>query len=326
MSANDVQEPSNSKPADAAGAPSPAGNAAAPPETPGPFNGAATQTQQPQQEQPQQQQQQQQPQQPQQPQQDPRQEPQREPQQPPPQPEQKQSQSGAATGQQQQQQRPAASEEKPPSDHYEALGITNRATFTEVKKAYHTKCRILHPDKNHNDPSTTARFQRVAEAYQVLCSPVKRAQYDATLVMHRACGNLGVQHDPRAAAFVQRHSAAAGREIQGLQLESRHVGNLVGKNGYQLQQLKQQSGADILVLQNQLSVYAQVLIAGTTANIQRAKQLIQVCVAELNGVQAPRDGVVLLVPQQCLQKNAPSCHTIPSGLFADRSCSKVCNC
>lgn len=193
--------------------------------------------------------------------------------------------------------KPQQEELKPPGNHYEALGLGRKATSADVKKAYHKMCRLLHPDKNHHDPTTTARFQRVAEAYQELSTPSKRAQYDATLCMQEACSSLGVQADPRAASFVQRHVAQPGREISSMQVESRIINQLIGNGGFQLQQLKQQSGADMLVLQNQLSAHAQVLMAGPPASVERAKALIQAVVGEISGMQAPRDGVVLMVPK-----------------------------
>eukprot|EP00927_Polykrikos_kofoidii_P010886 TRINITY_DN14595_c0_g1_i2.p1 TRINITY_DN14595_c0_g1~~TRINITY_DN14595_c0_g1_i2.p1 ORF type:complete len:2124 (+),score=411.43 TRINITY_DN14595_c0_g1_i2:108-6374(+) len=196
---------------------------------------------------------------------------------------------------------PLPPEEKLSDNHYEALGVSLKATLSEIKKAYHTKSRLYHPDKNRHDPHATAKFQRVAEAYHLLSSPTKRAHYDATLVMQQACGSLGVQGDPRAAQFVQRHSMP-GREVQAMQVEARHVPHLIGKNGYQLQQLKLQSGADILLLQNQLSVYAQVLMAGPPASIVQARNLITSCIEEITGARAPRDGVVLVVPQAMVSR------------------------
>ena len=50
---------------------------------------------------------------------------------------------------------------------YDDLGVAPAATPVELKRAYFRLSRTLHPDKNPDDPDATAKFQRVAQAYQV---------------------------------------------------------------------------------------------------------------------------------------------------------------
>jgi len=64
-------------------------------------------------------------------------------------------------------------------DYYETLGIARDAGESEVKRAYRQKAKELHPDRNpKNKGKAEEEFKRIAEAYEVLSDPQKRAQYD----------------------------------------------------------------------------------------------------------------------------------------------------
>ncbi len=64
------------------------------------------------------------------------------------------------------------------TDHYQVLGIGRDASPTDIKKAFRRLARETHPDANPDDPAAEARFRQVAEAYEVLSDPEKRARYD----------------------------------------------------------------------------------------------------------------------------------------------------
>jgi len=61
---------------------------------------------------------------------------------------------------------------------YDVLGISPSASSGQIKKAYYTKAKELHPDRNLADPAAHAKFQAVGEAYQVLSDETLRAKYD----------------------------------------------------------------------------------------------------------------------------------------------------
>ena len=63
-------------------------------------------------------------------------------------------------------------------DFYDVLGVGKSASAEEIKKAYRTKAKELHPDRNADDPTAEAKFKEVNEAYDVLKDADKKAAYD----------------------------------------------------------------------------------------------------------------------------------------------------
>lgn len=62
-------------------------------------------------------------------------------------------------------------------DYYKTLGIPKGANEEEIKKAYRRMALRFHPDKN-KDANAEEKFKEIAEAYEVLSDPKKRAVYD----------------------------------------------------------------------------------------------------------------------------------------------------
>ena len=63
-------------------------------------------------------------------------------------------------------------------DLYQRLGIKRGASEEEVKKAYRSLAKQLHPDRNKDNPKAAERFSAVTAAYDLLSDKDKRARYD----------------------------------------------------------------------------------------------------------------------------------------------------
>jgi molecular chaperone DnaJ len=63
-------------------------------------------------------------------------------------------------------------------DYYEILGVEKSADAETLKKAYRKLAMQFHPDRNPGDSEAEEKFKEAAEAYEILSSADKRAQYD----------------------------------------------------------------------------------------------------------------------------------------------------
>ena len=63
-------------------------------------------------------------------------------------------------------------------DLYQRLGLKRGASEAEIKKAYRSLAKQLHPDRNKDNPKAAERFAQVTAAYDLLSDKDKRAQYD----------------------------------------------------------------------------------------------------------------------------------------------------
>jgi molecular chaperone DnaJ len=66
----------------------------------------------------------------------------------------------------------------PGVDYYKALGVGEKATADEIKRAYRKLAKECHPDSTGGDKAKESRFKDISNAYDVLGEPKKRALYD----------------------------------------------------------------------------------------------------------------------------------------------------
>lgn len=79
----------------------------------------------------------------------------------------------------------AADDAGPGGDLYQLLGVSREASREEIALAWRRRARDEHPDARPADDGAPGRFRALAEAWQVLGDPARRAAYDRTLAGER---------------------------------------------------------------------------------------------------------------------------------------------
>jgi curved DNA-binding protein len=119
-------------------------------------------------------------------------------------------------------------------DYYATLGVARDAPAGDIKKAYRKLAQKHHPDVS-KEPGAEEKFKEVAEAWQALKDPEKRAAYDQLGTAHQAGQEFRPPPD-----WEQRFGGAApggGASFDGVDLSDLFEG-LAARGGHARSQMK----------------------------------------------------------------------------------------
>ena len=87
----------------------------------------------------------------------------------------------------------AADHGGPGPDLYQLLGVPREASREEIAQAWRRRARDEHPDARPADADAPGRFRALAEAWQVLGDPGRRAAYDRALAREQPAAGAAVR-------------------------------------------------------------------------------------------------------------------------------------
>ena len=102
-------------------------------------------------------------------------------------------------------------------NYYDVLGLTPKASSTEIKSAYYRLSKKYHPDLNTTDASKAA-FAEISEAYEVLGNRRSRRLYDRGQFSHPTSGSDMGATDADYHSFIKKqgdHFRARGDAPRG---------------------------------------------------------------------------------------------------------------
>lgn len=97
-------------------------------------------------------------------------------------------------------------------DPYATLGLGRTATADEIRRAYRTLAKELHPDVRPNDKQAEERFKRATAAFNLLSDPAMKSRFDRGEIDADGNERMAFNSRPRPS---QRAHAGAGASAGG---------------------------------------------------------------------------------------------------------------
>lgn len=69
--------------------------------------------------------------------------------------------------------------------YYSILGVEQNASQEDIKRAYRKLSLDLHPDRNKGDIQKEEQYKKITSAYNTLCDPNKRGEYDTNIIFNK---------------------------------------------------------------------------------------------------------------------------------------------
>lgn len=110
------------------------------------------------------------------------------------------------------------------ADPYSTLGVSRGASEKDIKSAYRTLAKELHPDKNKDNPKATERFSEVTRAYDLLTDKDKRARFDRGEIDMEGNPTMGFGHGQGGG----HQGFGGGAGFEGFSNEGIDLGDIFG--------------------------------------------------------------------------------------------------
>lgn len=118
-------------------------------------------------------------------------------------------------------------------DYYKVLGVESTASQIEIKRAYQSKLKKLHPDKVEQTKENKAKYKLLREAGDLLCDPHERKAYDMQRKMDATTKDFRSQKDSfkEFMKLQEQHMTDEDKAIAKLNFEQ-GLANMDRKHGY----------------------------------------------------------------------------------------------
>ena len=113
-------------------------------------------------------------------------------------------------------------------DYYKILGVDEKASEAEIKKAYRKLAMKYHPDRNPDNKAAEEKFKEINEANEVLSDKQKRAKYDQLSNSYNSWQQAG--GSPGSFRWEDVYGGGAGG-FEGTRVNVNDLGDMFGEMG-----------------------------------------------------------------------------------------------